>query len=193
MATSSNNELLQKLSKKEISPEAVMAGWMEEPKRIEYPSESWCYHFKRKWGWSLLSAGSSSQQSLPYSHPDMESVRQYVNGLRAEGVHGALILNFDQVWRAAFRSEGRLLYKHRGKVGQRGGKRKAPQHLNKKLGYIKGSRRSLTVPSLNFRQLTFREKLPCLLKVLLHQWYMFQNQSCKQTSATRSNFPSIPS
>ncbi len=151
MATSNNNQLLEKLNNKEISPEAVMAGWMEEPDRIEYPTESWCYHFRKKWGWSLLSAGSSSQQSLPFSHPDMESVRQYINSLRAAGVHGSLLLNFDQFWRSAFRSEGRLLYKRRHKV---------PQCLNKKLGYIKGSRRSLTVPSLNFRQLKFKEQLP---------------------------------
>ena len=80
----------------------------------------------------------------------MQAARDYVNNLikpepEGEGIHPGLILNFDQVWRAAFQWTGKLWYKDRNQVAERGMAKKAPGALNKKHVYVKGSRRSLTV------------------------------------------------
>ncbi|CAK9022189.1 unnamed protein product [Durusdinium trenchii] len=149
LVTAHNQDLLKKHDEGQLTAAAVTAGWLPDPTKVEIPSPSWCSKFKNAWGWSLLAAGSSGQQSLPFGHSDMQAARDYVNNLikpepEGEGIHPGLILNFDQVWRAAFQWTGKLWYKDRNQVAERGMAKKAPGTLNKKHVYVKGSRRSLT-------------------------------------------------
>lgn len=145
MVKDHNQQLLEKKNRGELTAAATAKGLLPTPKKVDIPSLSWCYQFTKIWGWSLLTPGASSQCSLPYGHADMEAARNHVASLVQGGCHPALILNYDQVWRVAFDSGGRLFFKERSSAGQRVPKQKVPKGVDKKHGYVKGSRRSLTV------------------------------------------------
>ncbi|CAK9114704.1 Uncharacterized protein (Fragment), partial [Durusdinium trenchii] len=140
-----NQELVDRHERGELTAAALAAGLQDVPETLAIPSKQWCRKFRINFGWSLLSRGGDTQAYLPYAHPDMQASRDHMAATLADGVHGALVLNFDQVWRCAFQFNGRLFYKPREAVGERCSIKKAPHHVDKKLHYIKGCRKSLTV------------------------------------------------
>ena len=140
-----NEKILAEVDAGTLPAHSALRGLTPLPKKIEYPGRSWCRHFLRKFGYSLLSSSDNSQAWLPYSHPDMQASREHMRDLIQNKAHQALILNYDQLWRTAFSFGGKLLYKERHLAGPRAAKRKANRVVDKKLHYIKGSRRSLTV------------------------------------------------
>ena len=143
-----NDLLRSKFQSGEITEQQCLLEWEPVPKQVPKPSIGWARWFLRKWGWAALSrGGSDNQQALTYNHPDMEIVRSRVQELfKSHTIHGALALNFDQVWRCAWQWNARMLYKHRDNKGRRCGKKKAPKTQDKKLNAVKGSRAGLTVP-----------------------------------------------
>ena len=140
-----NKQILEDAAAGTISAEAALKGLLGPPERLVHPTTSWCRHFLKNYGYSLLSKGCDSQAWLPYSHPSMKAARDYVRDLLQHHVHGGLMLNYDQVWRVAFTWGGKLLWKERDQVGQRAKKRRIDPKEDKKLHHIKGSRRSITV------------------------------------------------
>lgn len=138
-----NAEITKALEEGKISGHAAAAGLQPLPKKVDDVSKSWCRHFLRKHGWSIFSKGCDSSSWLPYNHPDMQASRAHMIGLLKQ-IHPALCLNYDQVWRTAFTFGGNLLWKPRKKVGQMGKPTRIPQRQDKKLHFIKGSRRSIT-------------------------------------------------
>ena len=129
---------------------------------VDYPGRSWCRHFLRNFGYSLLSNGCDGQAWLPYSHPDMEASRAHMRQLLEEKCHAALVLNYDQMWRVAFSYGGKLLWKDRSSAGLRCQKRKISQKCDKKLHHVKGSRRSLTVSRTQFMCFWFLFRMSCV-------------------------------
>ena len=79
----------------------------------------------------------------------MQRSRQETMELIAKaGVHRYLLLNYDQLWRAAWTPSGskfKLHYKHRSGAGKRVPKRRAGAREDKKIHSVRGSRRSITV------------------------------------------------
>eukprot|EP00435_Cladocopium_sp_Y103_P041849 s3536_g11.t1 len=133
----SNAKLKQQLEAGVIDPREFLAGFQPAPRPVEPPSQQWSKWFLRAWGWSLLSRQSDAQQTLPYEHYDMVQARSQVADIAKEA-HGALIINFDQLWRASWQFGGKLLYKDRAKSGLRAARKKAPKRMEKKLHSIKG-------------------------------------------------------
>ena len=84
---------------------------MPRPRKLRTPDRRWGSWFLKKYGWSLLSRSSDQQQSLPYSHDDMRVAREDYQKLLQSGVHGALILNYDQLWRCCWSHNSRLMFK----------------------------------------------------------------------------------
>ena len=140
-----NMKLQQDYDAKKISPHEFLAGWQPLPQALNHPGSEWSKWFLRNWGWSLLSRQSDAQASLPYDHPDMVQARAQVAELSTR-THGALIINFDQLWRASWQFGGKLLYKGREDTGKRVQRKRAPKRIEKKLHCVKGARRSITVP-----------------------------------------------
>ncbi|CAJ1437547.1 unnamed protein product [Effrenium voratum] len=149
MVKDHNQQLLEKKNRGELTAAATAKGLLPTPKKVDIPSLSWCYQFTKIWGWSLLTPGASSQCSLPYGHADMEAARNHVANLVQGGCHPALILNYDQVWRVAFDSGGRLFFKERSSAGQRVPKQKVPKGVDKKHGYVKGTMTPATIRAFN--------------------------------------------
>ena len=136
-----NAEIIKALEEGKNSGHAAAAGLHAFV--VGKPSKSWRRHFLRKHGWSMFSKGADSTSWLPYSHPDMEASRAHMREL-LQRIHPAMCLNYGQVWRTAFTFGGRLLWKPRKMVGERGKACKLPQRQDKKLHFIEGSRRSIT-------------------------------------------------
>lgn len=144
-----NKKLLELVKNGEMTMEAALAGWSQLPHPVKPPSASWARSFQQKWGWSLLSKGSQGGGWLPYNHPDMVHARQATQALfESRGVHEALLLNFDQMWRTCFSFDGKLRFKPRAFAGQKVPKQKTGQHESKKLHHVSGCRKSLTAPCL---------------------------------------------
>ena len=113
---------------------------LPHPRPLSTTSRWWSGWFLRKWGWSMLARGSETQVSLPFEAEEMRTARQaYKELIEAQQVHPALILNYDQLWRCAWHSDSRLLYKS-GKAGTRSIKKKAPARANKKLHAVRHAR-----------------------------------------------------
>lgn len=140
-----NEDVRSKLANGQMSAEEAIAAYTPRPVVVKHPSRRWCVHWLRRFGWSVLTKGSEAQASLPYEHPDMMQARQYVRSLTSEyGCHGAMILNFDQVWRCCWSFCGKLYYKGSHLAGQPCKRQKVGAHVDKKLHMVKGSRRALT-------------------------------------------------
>ena len=144
-----NKEILAKIDAGTLTAEAAIRALTPLPKQVEMPTKSWCRHFLRNFGYSLLSNGCDTQAWLPYSHPDMETSRAHMRDLLQSKCHPALVLNYDQMWRTAFSFGGKLLWKDRQDAGRRCLKRKVGPKTDKKQHHIKGSRRSITVSRMS--------------------------------------------
>ena len=117
---------------------------LPKPRPLKPPSRQWASWFLRQYGWSLLSRGNDTQLSLPYCHEDMRRAREAYRALVDDkGVHGALVLNFDQLWRTAWGSNSKLLFKT-GCPGEPSQKSKAGARTSKKIDAVKHQRRGMT-------------------------------------------------
>ena len=116
---------------------------MPRPRKLRTPDRRWGSWFLKKYGWSLLSRSSDQQQSLPYSHDDMRVAREDYQKLLQSGVHGALILNYDQLWRCCWSHNSRLMFKA-GNAGKATPRKAAPARANKKVDAVKHARRGVT-------------------------------------------------
>ena len=150
MVAEHNRDVENRYRAKEISAEQVLSSLEPEPKRINYPSDSWVRMWKSCWGWSMLTRSSDDSSWLPYTHSDMQTARDEVNKLVSEhGCHRYLLLNYDQVWRNAWSlTKTPLCYKQRSGAGKRIKKARVGTRIDKKIHAIRGSRRSLTDPRL---------------------------------------------
>ena len=145
-----NSEVASRLEANAITPQAALEALMAEPRMVPAPNEKWARWFLVQWGWSILSKSSDSQQWLPYSHPDMVSARTAFRDLiDTHGCHPGLILNYDQLWRSAWMTSGKLLWKS-GEKGLRVSRAKAPQRADKKIHSVKHGRRGITVSWKHF-------------------------------------------
>lgn len=145
IVSASNEELKQQLDNGTISAQAYLKGLRPVPEKLKPPSVGWSRWFLRVWGWSLLSRQSDAQASLAYDSFDMQQARAKVDSLTKEkGVHPALIINYDQLWRASWQFGGKLMWKARSGIGKRLPRKKAPKRCEKKLHAVKGARRSVT-------------------------------------------------
>ena len=97
-----NQQLIAQRERGELTATALFEGLQRAPEKVPIPTRRWCQKFRTNYGWSLLSRGGDTQAFLPYSHPDMAASRDAMAEMLADGVHEALVLNFDQVWRCAF-------------------------------------------------------------------------------------------
>lgn len=148
MVQEHNASIEQDFNAGKLSAAEVCEMFEQPPKRLTYPSSSWCRWWRSRWGWALLSRSSDDQLWLPYSHCDMEMARSKIQGLiTTHQVHPCLVLNYDQLWRNAF-SLGNtpLCYKGRAGAGQRVPKTSGGARMDKKIHSVKGARRSITVP-----------------------------------------------
>lgn len=142
-----NQQLREQYNDGKIDPREYLAAYQPVPEPLKLPNISWAKSFLRTWGWSLLSRQSDAQAALPFEHADMVAARAKVAKMTSEEkVHEALIINFDQLWRACWQWGGKLLYKDRANTAKRTCKKAAPKRLDKKLRCVKGARRSVTVP-----------------------------------------------
>jgi hypothetical protein len=73
-------------------------------------------HMKNRFGWVRRPVNTSGVY-LQYSDPRMQEVRDWFAGMLAEGQHAGLILNFDQLWRAAWRPPKRVWRRLRETIG----------------------------------------------------------------------------
>ena len=145
-----NEDVAAALDRGEMSAEAALSAIMPEPQKVVPPGRRWASSFLQQWGWSLLSRGADSQLWLPYDHADMVASRaDFRSLLEKEDVHPALILNYDQLWRAAWCASGKLLFKA-GPKGQPAQRTKAPRRADKKINMIKHSRRGITDARLSW-------------------------------------------
>lgn len=145
-----NEELKQQFDNGNISAQAYLKGLRPSPQKVKPPSLTWSRWFLRVWGWSLLSRQSDAQASLPYDSFDMQQARARVASLTKEsGVHPALIINYDQLWRASWQFGGKLMWKARSGIGKRMARKKAPKRAEKKLHSVKGARRSVTAARIS--------------------------------------------
>lgn len=150
MIAEQNAHFQDLFEKNKLSAKALSKALLPMPTEAKKPTVVWCRDFVKRYGWSLLTA-STEQQSLPFNHPDMILYRKnYREMIESGKIHPHLVLNFDQVWRCAFNWTGRMQWKERAKVGQRGVKRKIPKTQDKKRHAIRGARKSLTVPSCEY-------------------------------------------
>ena len=143
-----NEDVINKFKAKEISGEAMLAAIEPEPKKVLLPSKTWIYWWRIAWGWSLLTKSPEDQAYLEYQHPDMDAARQAISALiTSEGCHGAMLLNYDQIWRNSYQvSKFKMLFKQRANFGGRTKRTKASGRESKKCHSVKGARRSMTVP-----------------------------------------------
>lgn len=139
--------------KGELSADGLRQALAPMPEKLKPPSNQWCRAFSERFGWSLLSS-SSEQASLPFDSPDMELSRKQFSDMIKGGVHPALVLNFDQVWRCAYSCSAKMFWKAKQNVGRREAKKAPPKSLDKKHHAVRGARKSLTVPWNHFRYLT---------------------------------------
>ncbi len=140
-----NAALQDQFDRGTISGQALIKGLKPSPQPLKAPPLAWSKWFLRTWGWSMLSRQSDAQASLPYDHWDMKHAREKVASLASSmGVHPALIINWDQLWRASWQFGGKLLWKPRSATGKRIHRQKAPKRIEKKLHAVKGARRSIT-------------------------------------------------
>ena len=145
VVTEANEEIMRQIDAGTMSLEAGVAAWNPLPKKLAMPNARWARWFLKEWGWSFLSRNSDSQTWLPYSHVDMEAMRQRIRRLIEDSkVHGALLLNFDQLWRSCYQWNWTLLYKQRKHTCKRVPRQKAPKRADKKLHTIKGARKGIT-------------------------------------------------
>lgn len=140
-----NATLLQKFTDGLVTPEHVMNGLEPIPQGLRYPSEHWCRDFKLNYGWSMLTRGSSEAQWLGYCHPDMQSSRDdFQEAMKS--CHGALCLNFDQVWRNSWNTSAfKMFHKSCDAIGIRGRRKTPGRREDKKVHHVKGSRKAMTV------------------------------------------------
>lgn len=142
-----NAKLLDDVRSQKLDPETLLRAWLPVPRPLAAPSVHWARWFLKGWGWSIFSKASDSQGWLPYDHCDMEATRQRMRDMLVSGqCHGAMVLNFDQLWRSCWAFGGKLLYKSRSKKGEKHQRCRAPKKHDKKLHTVKGARRGITVP-----------------------------------------------
>ena len=139
-----NERIMRQVQDGVMTAEEALTAVLPRPRELHLPSRQWASHFLKSWGWSLLSRNSDTQTSLPYGHEDMQAARDaYRSLVETQGVHAGCILNFDQLWRTAWSSNARLLFKL-GSPGEKTSKKKAPARASKKVHTIKHARRGLT-------------------------------------------------
>lgn len=144
-----NQALKAEYDRGEISVKGLLEGWQPVPKKVTPPRSNWGRWFLKQYGWSLLSRAPDSQSWLPFDCSEMIQARDSVRKLTTEsGVHAAMILNYDQLWRNSWSFSGKLLMKDRATKGLRRNRTKTDKHTNKKLHTVKGNRRSVTVSRL---------------------------------------------
>ena len=139
-----NCSILAQVQDGQLSAEEALSRVLPRPRKLAPPSRHWAANFLRQWGWSMLSRSSDAQIALPYDHEDMQQSRlAYRDLLERQGVHKGLVLNFDQLWRTAWASSAKLLFKS-GAAGEKSCRVKATGRANKKLDTVKHGRRGIT-------------------------------------------------
>ena len=143
-----NAKLLDDVRSQNLDPETLLRAWVPVPKPLAAPSVHWARWFLKSWGWSIFSKASDAQGWLPFDHCDMQATRQRMQDMLESGqIHGAMCLNFDQLWRSCWAFGGKL-YTNVDQKREKGTSVATPKKHDKKLHTIKGARRGITVPRM---------------------------------------------
>ena len=91
--------------------------YLEVKKALGVCNPKWASRFKAKWGWRDRAVNTAGNY-LDYDNPVMVRARaEEAHRAAAEGVHFALLLNYDQLWEATWRGPKRVMWKQREHVG----------------------------------------------------------------------------
>jgi hypothetical protein len=119
-AVKKNAALLTKLRAGQISPADALR--MREnlvPYTDARATRNWASRFRVEYNWGSHQVGMTGN-FLPYDHPEMAHVRDKVALAVKQGqIHPRLLINYDQLWKLAFRGRKRKFYKTFEGAGQK--------------------------------------------------------------------------